>query len=81
MPNYEFELDEKGVRELLRSPEMATVLASFGNPVRNRAGKGFRSDERDTGQRRVFTVTAVTQAAKSKNLKDNTLLKALGGGI
>lgn len=81
MPNFEFKLDQNGVRELLRSSEMATALASFGNPIQHRAGKGFYADQRDTGQRRVFTVTAVTKAAQSKNLKDNTLLKALGGGL
>ena len=80
MANFEFEVDKDGVRQLLLSDEMAAVLAKFGDPVQHRAGAGFYKDERSTGERRVYTVTAVTKKAQQKNLKDNTLLKALGGG-
>lgn len=76
----EFELNEAGVRELLTSEQMASVLASYGNKIQHRAGAGFYSAERSTGQRRVYTVTAVTKKAQEKNSAENTLLKALGGG-
>ena len=77
----EFELNEAGVRELLTSSEMANVLASYGNKIQHRAGAGFYSAERSTGQRRVYTVTAVPKSAQLKNAAENTLLKALGGGV
>ena len=80
MADFRVEIDKNGVRELLQSEEMAAVLRKYGDSVQHRAGRGFYKDERSTGQRRVYTVTAVTKAAQNKNLKDNTLLKALGGG-
>ena len=71
-----FELNKKGVRELLKSQEMVDVLMSYADRVAENAGDGFNSY---IGRNRAnVSVAASTPEAEKKNYKDNTLIKALG---
>lgn len=74
MNNFSFELNREGVAELLHSNEMEEVLMEYANNIQSRAGKGFRAKQLRT---RVVVVEAYTDKAKEKNLKNNTLLKAV----
>ena len=77
--NFRFELNRGGVRELLQSGEMASIVTSLGNGVAARAGGGYEVSTM-VGKNRVnCRVSATTDESRKKNLDTNTLLKALGG--
>lgn len=79
MAKYRIELNSEGVRELLRSPEMMAVCKSHADQIAARAGTGYEVTTY-TGKTRVnASVHVVTDEAYRDNLKNNTLLKAVGG--
>ena len=79
--SIKFELDGSGVRQLLQSDEMISVLAGYGEGVVKRAGADDFKMTTSHGQKRAnATITANSIKAHHKNMKHNTLLKALGGG-
>lgn len=80
MSNFEFELNEAGVSELLRSPEMLQILEEEGNRVLNATPveKGYEMEIVNGVKRNAITIRATTLYAKRDNLKYNRLLKALG---
>lgn len=67
-----FELNYKGVGELLHSSEMESVLMEHANQIATNAGDGYQAVQKGT---RVIVVP-VTKAAEKDNLNNNTLLKA-----
>lgn len=77
-----FELNRAGVRELLKSPEMRDILQDYGNQAINRLGEGYEAVPGDTSEsvRAKVKVTATTYKTRRDNLKNNTILKAVGGG-
>ena len=80
MSKVKFELNRAGVRELLRSQDMAGVCLNYANNVRSRAGAGYEVTTY-VGKNRVnASVHADTIEARRDNFNNNTLLKALGGG-
>ena len=74
---FRVELNSEGVRELLRSPEMAAICREHAQAIANRAGEGYTVSTY-TGATRVnaSVMTATTDAARD-NMKNNTLLKAV----
>ena len=74
-----FRYSQKGFNELRRSPEMQAICAEYANGVLMRAGAGFESETRMYTSRCGVAIIPATEEARSKNLKENTLLKALGG--
>lgn len=76
---YRIELNGEGVRELLRSSEMMSVCKEHARQIAARAGSGYAVSTY-TGKTRVnASVYAATEEANRDNLKNNTLLKAVGG--
>ena len=79
MANVKVELISSGIRELLQSSEMEAECRRLAEGVANRAGDGYEVDTH-VGRTRVNAmVSAGTRKAYYDNLKNNTLLKALGG--
>lgn len=79
MSNVKIELNSAGIREMLKSPEIEAECKKHAQNVADKAGDGFEVNTM-VGKTRVNAmVYAATNAAYSKNLKENTLLKALGG--
>jgi len=79
MAKTKFELNRSGVRELLRSPEMMAVCQGYADRALSSLGDGYEVSTM-TGRNRVNAeVRAETYAAKKDNLKNNSILKALGG--
>ena len=77
MADFRIELNSEGVRELLRSPEMAAICQAQARAIAGRAGSGY-SVSTYTGANRVnASVMAETKEAVRDNLKNNTLLKAV----
>lgn len=71
-------LNRAGVRELLKSPEIAEACKAQADAVADRAGDGYAVEQRDYPERTRYVVSAETDEARRDNLKNNTLLKALG---
>lgn len=79
MSDVKIELNSAGIRELLKSAEIASVCEEEAHKVASRCGAGYKVDTY-TGKTRVNAmVSADTKEAYRDNLKNNTLLKALGG--
>ena len=80
MNKVRFKLNRAGVRELLRSPEMQSVLSGYASVVRDRAGEGYEASTSVGSNRAYSTVYAETYEAAVDAFDHNTLLKAIGGG-
>lgn len=85
MSKVKFELNLKGLNELMKGPEMQTILQEKGNEVASRARSMCPDGEYQT--RTVtgrFIATTFVSAENWEAIHDgfehNTLLKALGGG-
>ena len=79
MANVKFELNRAGVKELLNSSEMQTILAEYAKNVLDRCPKGYGMSVGKTSQRAKASVGTRGYAGASDNAKNKTLLKALGG--
>ena len=74
-----FVLDKKGVSQLLRGEEMQNLLTEYGNDVMKRLNNKDYNAQTSAGKTRAnVTVVCANKKALSDNLKNNTLLKALG---
>ena len=71
MSKVHFELNRKGVGELLHSAEMESVLMSYAGAAARSAGEGYKAVQMDT---RVIVV-ADTDEANQDNYDNNTLVK------
>lgn len=77
MANMKFKLNSDGVRELLKSQEMQSVLIEKATGIKNRCGEGYTQDVYVGKNRANAMVKAETYQAKRDNLKNNTILKAV----
>lgn len=78
MSKIKIVLNRKGVRELLKSQPIADTCGEQAKLVKARAGEGYEVRKRNYPERTGYAVIAETDEAKQDNLKNNTLLKALG---
>ena len=74
MSKVKFELNYKGVRQLLHSPEMVSVLEANARRIADNAGEGYEVKHMAT---RAIAVETSTNEAAQDNLEHNTLLKAV----
>ena len=72
-----FELNRKGVSELMKSDGMQEVLNNHASAIRKRCGDGYEQDIFVGKNRANAMVSAGTAKAKKDNLNNNTLLKAV----
>lgn len=78
MSKFTVKLNSQGVRELLKSQAIADACREQADAVAGRAGEGYSVEQRGYPERTGFVVSAETDEARRDNLKNNTLLKALG---
>ena len=71
------ELNRDGVKALLKGEEMQTVLNKYATDIKNRCGNGFEQDMHLGRNRANCSVFADTRQARSRNLRENTILRAL----
>ena len=80
MAKIHVELNEKEVRNMMRSSEMMAICREYAAGIASEAGAGYGVSTY-VGKTRVnASAYAETEKAHRDNLKNNTLLKALGGG-
>ncbi|WP_461223838.1 hypothetical protein [Lacticaseibacillus suihuaensis] len=72
-----FKLNQAGVRELMRSPEMQAILKEHADAIKSRVGDGYKQDVYVGKNRANAMVSADSFEARRDNMKNNTLLKAV----
>lgn len=77
MANVEVRLNSEGVKEMLRSPEVAQMCMDSANRALGRLGNGYEVESRTYPERRGAVVKAVTFSARKDNAENNSLLKAV----
>lgn len=77
MSSIKFVLNKDGVRELLQSEAMQSILNDYAESASSRAGEGYNSEVHMGKKRAYANVYAETYEAKQDNLDNNTLLKSL----
>ena len=74
-----FELNSKGVRELLQSQEMMGICKQYASKAQSKLGEGYEVTTH-TGKTRVNAqIKAETYKARKDNAENNSILKALRG--
>lgn len=76
--NVEFELDIKGLRELMKGPEMQAALQEAGDAVASSAGGDYGVRVHVADYVAIANVFPESKEAAKDNYENNTLLKALG---
>lgn len=75
--DFKFELNRSGVSQLLKGQEIQGILNEHAASIRGRAGEGYAQDSRVGKTRANAMVYPDTAEAYFRNLKRNTLLKAM----
>lgn len=78
MANVHFELDINGLREIMKSAEMQSILSKAGAAVARAAGDGYGHKEKIASYEALELVYPVTKKTAREVKETNSLLKALG---
>lgn len=78
MSKIELVLNDAGIQELLKGPEMQGILADIGREKANAAGPGYESDVHVFQKRAAVHIFPTTYEAAQDNYENNTLLKVVG---
>lgn len=73
-----FELNLAGLNELMKSSEMQAALLEAGKAVASAAGEDFDAEVHQASWVAISNVYPTTIEAYRRNLRDNTLIKAVG---
>lgn len=79
MSNVKFKLNEKGVRELLRSEGVQWECRKKAEEALTRCGEGYAVHDVRYPERAGAAIAATNMRAVNDNKKNNTLLKAVSG--
>ena len=79
MSKVKFELNKQGVRDLMKSSEMAEICTGYANSALGRLGAGYSVSTYTGANRFNAEVFTETYQAKRDNLKNNSILKAVFG--
>lgn len=80
MAKVEIVLNPAGVRELLKSDDIMQICKEHANRAVSALGDGYAVNTYVGANRVNAEVSAETFLARRDNMKNNTILKALGGG-
>lgn len=78
MSSVKIKLNTSGVRELLRSSELQEECVSYAKQIQATAGEHFAVESRSYPERRGAAVYPADDVGYYDNLKNNTLVKAMG---
>nr|DAS75218.1 MAG TPA: type I neck protein [Caudoviricetes sp.]DAU88228.1 MAG TPA: type I neck protein [Caudoviricetes sp.] len=72
-----FKLNKSGVRQLLKGEKMKKMLSEKAEEIVDRCGDGFEANPHIGRNRANILIKANSVKSYYKNLKENTILKAL----
>lgn len=78
MASTRYRPNRAGLREVLASPEVASVVSAHANRLASAAGDGFVASTRMGRSRQRAIVYADTFSAKRREARDNVLVRVLG---
>jgi len=76
--NFELVLNDAGIQELLKGPEMQGILANIGRERATACGPGYMSEVHVFQKRAAVHVYTADYEAIQDNYENNTLLKVVG---
>lgn len=76
MANVKFELDLKGLNEVMKSSEMQSALMEAGQAVASAAGSDYVAEVHTASFVAISNVYPASKDAAKDNYENNTLLKA-----
>lgn len=77
MSNLKIKLNRDGVRQMLQSEEMQSLLRERAETALTSLGEGYEVTTHVGKNRANASIKAITYKAKKDNLKNNSILKAL----
>lgn len=77
MSNVKVEINQEGVKELMKSPEMLSICEEYAQNALQKLGDGYEVTSMIGKNRCNASVSAVTSKAKRENSEKNTILKAV----
>lgn len=77
MSNLKIELDQKGIKQLLKSSELRDGMHDLADSIAQRANGNYETDIKYMGTRVISSVKCADDATNKDNLKNNSLLKGL----
>lgn len=77
---WKFKHDWKGYQALMKSADVKAMLQPYADKQKSNLGSGYEAVAEKGQTRWGINVWAKSKKAKSDNLKNNTMLKSLGGG-
>lgn len=78
MSNVKVRLSYSGIGSILRSQEMADHLKAEADSRAAGLGEGYQTDSKSMGTRQIASIFTATKEAAKDNLRNNSLLKAVG---
>lgn len=78
MGNVTIELNNKGIIELFKSPEVESWLNEIGSQVASAAGADYTYRTFNAGFEKLCNVYPDSKQAAHDNFKNNSLVKAVG---
>lgn len=78
MSNVIFKLNQAGVRELLKSSEAQSICREHAARIQSSAGENYEISDRNYPERSGVAVRPANAEGYYDNLRNNTLLKAVG---
>ena len=78
MSKVDFKLNLPGLNELMKSPEMVSVLEQAGNTVATLAGDDYGVRVHQASFVAIANVYPDSKVAAADNYKNNSLVRALG---
>ena len=77
---WKFKHSWAGYKKLMKSDEVKSMLQSYGYKQKSNLGRGYIVEAEKGKTRWGVNIWASTKKAQQDNLKNNTMLKSLGGG-
>lgn len=77
MSDIRVELNHEGIREFLHSREVTELVSGYAEKAAKILGEGYEADEYHAPSRNYAAVYPATKEAWVKNLKDNSIIKAV----
>lgn len=78
MSKFELVLNDAGIQELLKGPEMQSILGEIGREKANAAGPGYLSEVHVFSKRAAVNIFPSDFESTKDNYENNTLIKVVG---